>query len=246
MIQKTENNLDKQTAKSPNSQIKSYCSIEEDFSVENPDAKLLKYDCQVSGKLYVTVPLLQGTARYPGQWLTVTGKLYEPQVAANPGAFDFKEYLAKEGAFAGLAGRKINSPETGFVQNWGLWQIRRRIVKSQTRWLGVPKGPLVSAMVLGRRAVDLPYDIRDEFIQVGLAHVLAASGFHVAVILSLVQVLTRRFSDKMQLGNGTTVLIAYVCVTGGSASVLRAAFMGFGALLAPVIQRKVNPLVVCY
>ncbi len=227
-----------------NSSVDSYCSVAEEVSVEEPDTKLLKYDCQVSGKLYVTVPLLQGTARYPGQLLTVTGELYEPKAAANPGAFDFKAYLAKEGCFAGLAGRYITaSPETGLREpSWGMWQIRRRIVKSQARWLGVPHGPLVSAMVLGRRAVDLPFDIRDEFIQVGLAHVLAASGFHVAIILSLVQVLTSRFSDRLKLGNGTTVLIAYVCLTGGSASVWRAAFMGFGALLAPVMQRRVNPL----
>lgn len=233
---------EKETKDERNSDLDSYCSVEEEVSVEEPETKLFKYDCQVSGKLYVTVPLLQGTARYPGQLLTVTGRLYEPQVAANPGAFDFKAYLAKEGCFSGLAGRYITASESGGQESWGLWQIRRRIVKSQARWLGVPHGPLVSAMVLGRRAVDLPLDIRDDFIQVGLAHVLAASGFHVAIILSLVQVLTSRFSDRLKLGNGTTVLIAYVCLTGGSASVWRAAFMGFGALLAPVMQRRVNPL----
>ncbi len=222
--------------------LDSYCSVAEEVSVAKPDTKLLKYDCQVSGKLYVTVPLLQGTGRYPGQLLAVTGRLYEPKAAANPGAFDFKAYLAKEGCFAGLAGRYITASESGGQESWGLWQIRRRIVKSQARWLGVPRGPLVSTMVLGRRAVDLPYNIRDDFIQVGLAHVLAASGFHVAIILSLVQVLTSRFSARLKLGNGTTVLIAYVCLTGGSASVWRAAFMGFGALLAPVMQRRVNPL----
>ncbi len=148
--------------------LDSYCSVAEEVSVAKPDTKLLKYDCQVSGKLYVTVPLLQGTGRYPGQLLAVTGRLYEPKAAANPGAFDFKAYLAKEGCFAGLAGRYITASESGGQESWGLWQIRRRIVKSQARWLGVPRGPLVSTMVLGRRAVDLPYNIRDDFIQVGL------------------------------------------------------------------------------
>lgn len=232
-----------------NRSVDSYCSVAEQVSQTEPETKSFKYDCQVGGKLYVTVPLLQGTARYPGQLLTVIGRLYEPKAAAS-GAFDFQAYLAKEGAFAGLAGRYITaSPETGLREEtgflppgWGLWQIRRRIVKSQARWLGVPHGPLVSAMVLGRRAVDLPFDIRDDFIQVGLAHVLAASGFHVAIILSLVRVLTSRFSACLKLGNGTTVLIVYVCLTGGSASVWRAAFMGFGALLAPMMQRKLNPL----
>ncbi|MCT7970040.1 ComEC/Rec2 family competence protein [Laspinema sp. D1] len=197
----------------------------------------------VTGKLYVTVPLLQGTGLYPGQRVEVTGRLYLPQPAANPGGFDFQAYLAREGTFAGLAGRQVNFPSSaGSPPTWGMWQLRRRILRAQVRGLGVPEGPVLSAMVLGRRAVDLPHDIRERFMQVGLAHVLAASGFHVAVILGLVRAVTRRFSEKAQFGYGAAVLIIYVFVTGGSPSVLRAALMGSAALLAPLMQRQVNAL----
>ncbi|MEB3827660.1 ComEC/Rec2 family competence protein [Phormidium sp. CCY1219] len=196
----------------------------------------------VTGKLYVTVPLLQGTGLYPGQRVEVTGRLYEPQPPVNPGGFDFKAYLARHGTFAGFAGYKVKWPAGNGEESWGLWQIRRRILRAQIRWLGVPEGPLLSAMVLGSRAVDLSYEIRDSFIQVGLAHVLAASGFHVAIVLGLVRVLTRRFSERIQFGSGTVVLLVYVALTGGSASVFRAAIMGFAALVAPLLNRKVNPL----
>ncbi|MEM7594214.1 MAG: ComEC/Rec2 family competence protein, partial [Cyanobacteria bacterium P01_A01_bin.83] len=53
----------------------------------------------VSGKVYVTVPLLQGTGIYPGQQLNITGLLYLPQAASNPGGFDFQKYLARQGIF---------------------------------------------------------------------------------------------------------------------------------------------------
>ena len=62
----------------------------------------------VSGKLYVTVPLLQATGLYPDNTIAVTGALYKPQPPSNPGAFDFQAYLAREAAFAGLAGRRID------------------------------------------------------------------------------------------------------------------------------------------
>jgi competence protein ComEC len=97
-------------------------------------------------------------------------------------------------------------------------------------------------MVLGNRAVDIPYEIRDQFIQAGLAHTLAASGSQVSLILGLVLVLTRRFSVKAQLLFGTGALIIFVGLTGLQPSVLRAAIMGFGALVALVTQRKVKPL----
>ncbi|MBO1346863.1 MAG: ComEC/Rec2 family competence protein [Hormoscilla sp. GUM202] len=195
---------------------------------------------EVTGKLYVTVPLLQATGLHPGRTVEVTGILYKPKPAANPGAFDFKDYLAREGSFAGMNGDRLTMSDAS--RSWGWWQLRQRIVRAQVRGLGVPEGIVVSAMVLGRKAVDLPYDIRDRFINVGLAHVLAASGFHVSLLLFLVLTLTRRLSVQGQFTFGLAALIIYVGLTGFQPSVLRAAVMGFGALLALLTDRKVKPL----
>ncbi|MEC4891823.1 MAG: ComEC/Rec2 family competence protein [Oscillatoria sp. PMC 1051.18] len=196
----------------------------------------------VSGKLYVTLPLLQATGLYPGQNLAVSGRLYQPNPAPNPGAFDFSAYLAREGAFAGLSGYEVILPETEVKPPWGWWKLRQRIIRAQIRWLGSPKGQLVSSMVLGRRAVDLPYDLRDRFVKAGLAHVLAASGFHVSLLLGVVLGLTARFSAKTQFVVGAITLFIYVGLTGLQASVMRAALMGFGALFALVVGKKRKPL----
>ncbi|HIK29418.1 MAG: ComEC/Rec2 family competence protein [Oscillatoriaceae bacterium SKW80] len=196
----------------------------------------------VTGKLYVTVPLLQATGLYPGQTVAVTGKLYKPKPATNPGSFDFQAYLAKEGAFAGLAGLRVTLPNDEIKPKWGWWAIRQRIVQAQVEWLGVPTGPIVSAIALGKQAVDVPFDIKDEFRQVGLSHALAASGAQVSLILGIVLGLTKFFSERIQLIAGTGALILMVGLTGGDAPILRAAVMGFAALLALVLQRQVKPL----
>ncbi|NEO97335.1 MAG: DUF4131 domain-containing protein [Symploca sp. SIO2E9] len=196
----------------------------------------------VTGKLYVTVPLLQTTGLYPGQTIAVTGILYQPKPATNPGVFDFRAYLARKGAFVGLSGRQVNFPDEVQKQPRGLWIIRQRIIRSQIRWLGSPKGQLLSSMILGRRAVDLPYDVRDQFIEAGLAHVLAASGFHISLILGSVVTLMRRWGARTQFSIGIITLIVYVGLTGGQPSVMRAAIMGLGALIALVSQRQVKPL----
>jgi competence protein ComEC len=196
----------------------------------------------VTGKLYVTVPMLQATGLYPGQTISVTGVLYKPKPASNPGAFDFETYLAKEGAFAGFSGRQVSLFEEGQEKPWGWWRLRQRIVRALVLKLESPVGPLVSSMVLGRQAVDLPYDISDQFTRVGLAHVLAASGFHISLILGLVLALTRRWGVRSQFGMGVAALIVFVALTGAQPSVLRAAIMGFGALIALLTKRKVKPL----
>ncbi len=196
----------------------------------------------VAGKLYVTVPLLQASGLYPGENIAVTGVLYKPKPASNPGAFDFSGYLAKEGAFAGFSGRQVSGSDEQQEHQWGRWVLQQRITRSQLEWLGSPKGQLVTSMVLGNQAVDIPYDIRDWFIQAGLAHILAASGTQISLILGLVLTLTKRFSAKTQLIIGSGSLLIFACLTGVQPSVLRATIMGFGALVALVTQRKIKSL----
>jgi competence protein ComEC len=60
----------------------------------------------------------------------------------------------------------------------------------------------------------LPYDTQDQFIQVGLAHAIVASGFKVSLILGLVLAGTRRLSQKVQFSIGTAALVIYVGLTG--------------------------------
>ncbi|MEH2006999.1 ComEC/Rec2 family competence protein [Nostoc sp.] len=192
----------------------------------------------VTGKLYVTVPILQATGLYPSQQIAVTGILYKPKVASNPGGFDFQKFLRQEGTFAGLIGRQIIVLDQ--ERKWGWWKIRERIVRSQVRWLGIPEGPLVSAMVLGSKAVDLPYDIRDLFVQAGLAHALAASGFQTSLILSVILQLTRRAKKGTQFTIGFLALIIFLSLTGFQPAVLRAVIMGFAALVGLLLKRKVK------
>ncbi|MGB7892073.1 MAG: ComEC/Rec2 family competence protein, partial [Microcoleus sp.] len=215
----------------------------------------------VSGKLYVTVPLLQATGLYADNTIAVVGSLYKPQPPSNPGAFNFQAYLAREGAFVGLKGRQIdwkrekaiadvnrvNSQTAAFLEPSGMQPskiqaMRQRIVRSQLSQLNVPEGPLISAIALGKQAVDLPYNIRDYFVQAGLAHAIAASGTQVSMVLALVLALTRRFSKQLQFSFGVGALFLLVGLTGFEPSVCRAALMGFGTLFALVLSRQVKPL----
>jgi len=216
----------------------------------------------VSGKLYVTVPLLQATGLYPENRISVAGSLYKPQPPLNPGAFDFQAYLAREGAFAGLKGRQIDWKRENAIENVNrvknqsgaafrtpegmpkskIQAMRQRIVRSQLLHLNVPEGPLISAIALGKQAVDLPYNIRDYFVQVGLAHAIAASGTQVSMVLALVLALTGRFSKQLQFCFGCGALVLLVSLTGFEASICRAAFMGFGTLFALLLNREVKPL----
>jgi competence protein ComEC len=197
---------------------------------------------QVTGKLYATIPLEQKTDLYPDLKIEIRGILYQPSSPSNPGSFDFKAYLASQGAFAGLKGLQVEFLEAEKAPTWGLWQLRQRIVNAQVASMGSPEGLLLGSMVLGQKAVDLPGNIRDSFIKAGLAHVLAASGFQVSLLLGVVIRLSGRLSARSQFILGLITIALYLGLTGLQASVARAGVMGVGALFALVAERKVRQL----
>jgi competence protein ComEC len=218
-----------------NEKVKLWVKVTE---VETED----KNQQEVTGKLYVTLPLLQATGLDSGENLKIKGILYQPQSSKNPGAFNFKKYLNERGTFAGLKGWEVIELNNQSESIWGWWKIRRRIVRSLVRGLGSPVGQLVSSIILGRKAVDLPEELSDTFIQVGLAHILAASGFHVALLLGVILKLTNNFSGRSQLIIVSIVLFIYLCLTGLQPSVVRAILMGVFVLIALANNSKVRPL----
>jgi competence protein ComEC len=194
----------------------------------------------VTGKVYVTVPILQSTGLYPGELIAVTGYLYKPKTAVNPGSFNFQQFLQQEGTFAGLKGRQVDVLEE--ERQWGWWQIREQIVRMQVRQLGIPEGPLVSAMVLGSKAVDLPFDIRNLFVKFGLAHTFAATGFQTSLILGVILTLTKNATKTLQITFSLLALTIFLILTGFEPAVVRSVIMSFGALVGLYMKRKVNQL----
>lgn len=193
----------------------------------------------VEGKLYATVPSQLTQKLNPGSIIELTGYLYKPSIPKNPGQFNFKHYLYQNRAFAGISGQKLTVIKP---VNWGFWWLRERIVNVHIQGLGTPKGELVSSMVLGRKAVNLPNELQDQFLKAGLAHILAASGFHVSLLLGMVLAVTQRFQVSLRFVIGLGTLAIYVGLTGLQPSILRASLMGIAGLLGLVTDRKVNSL----
>jgi len=205
---------------------------------------------EATGKIYVTAPLLETRGMFPSMNVTLIGNLYQPSVATHPGGFDFASFLARQGIWAGFTANTINLEEFGNVYQQSVFWLRQRVIQTHVRYLNVPHGTLVSAMVIGNRGVDLPFEVQDLFRDAGLAHILSASGFHVSLLLGVILWLTREVSPSVRFVCGISSLFFYLTVTGFYPSVLRASVMGLGVLIALVSNnemasvgnRKVNVL----
>lgn len=117
-------------------------------------------------------------------------------------------------------------------------QVRSHLVQAYSEAFSSPSGPLLAALVMGQKMAQVPEMIREDFRRAGLSHALAASGFHLSVLLSSVLLMAGR-RRLLRLGLGTLVILGFIALAGPQPSVVRAALMaGLGLVLLSLKTRQ--------
>jgi competence protein ComEC len=100
-------------------------------------------------------------------------------------------------------------------------------------------GALLEGLLIGERR-QLPPSLLADFRRAGVFHVLAISGFNVALVAGSAFLLLRlvRFPAPLAAGLALATLIAFATVVGGQPSVLRATVMGGLFLAAGLLGRE--------
>lgn len=103
---------------------------------------------------------------------------------------------------------------------------------------------LLSGVVCGAQAACARFSILDDFARLGLSHLVAVSGTHLAVVSALLGRLLQhtRMRPLLRLGLVGASLGVYVVFTGLQVSALRAWAMSIFALGAPVAGRRQNAI----
>lgn len=239
------------------------CDTDSTFvMVVQPKSLVLPYSCVLNGKVLVECSVLDKDnfrRPYGGEMLEFGGILEIPRVRRFSFQFDDYNWLARQGIFCRLKCRPgdvrllptasvIDTKSGGqyFASQIlnSLDNFRRTIVSTHNRNLGAQLGSLFSSIVLGDRVVAVDSSIKKEFSQVGLAHLLAASGLNLTIIVTVALALGR----IMRRGNDRwlSCFISFFCVlsftmlAGFGPSVNRAAVMCLVALWARLTFVKMN------
>jgi len=112
-----------------------------------------------------------------------------------------------------------------------LADIRRTIAQRLQSAAGPDRGGLLAALVLGSAQVQLPVELGTAFRVAGLSHALAASGFHLSVLLGAALAVGRSLPRSMRLALAALALVMFLLLAGAQPSVVRAVLMGGIALL---------------
>ena len=186
----------------------------------------------VEGRLLVRVPRSIPAIAGDEVRLAVTLRSADPD---DPEESRYRERLRRQG-IGGLA----NAYEVDVLAHRSnpigdaMADVRRWLLDGLVRTVPEPEASLGAGILLGVRAGIDPA-IRDAFAMAGLSHVVAISGWNVAIVVALIAAATQRLRERLgpvlPVGLALVAVGGYVALVGGSPAVVRAALMA-AALMA--------------
>jgi competence protein ComEC len=192
----------------------------------------------VKGRVLVKVPLF---APYQyGQELEINCKLTAPE---NFSQFNYQNYLAKDNIWSLCQSPKeikILAQDKG---NWllaGIYDFKHAAQEMINKNMTEPQGGLFSSLLLGTGGY-LPQDFRNWLSKTGTSHIVAVSGLHIVIMISLIEIiLFSAFGLKRKYAFYLTTffVVIYVILTGLVASAIRAGIMGILLLFSKKIGRE--------
>src|SRR5215471_8086197 len=192
----------------------------------------------VSGRIQVT---LYGETPPvgEGQRVALDLKLSPPRAFKNPGAFDYPAFLRREGILlVGSARADSLLVLTADDPPWPVW-VKRWAVSTTAGHLPATSAALLGGLLLGEKT-GLPPEASEAFRRAGVYHILAVSGFNVALLASSVFFVlsTLGMPRRVTAVVAGAALVGFALVVGGQASVLRATVMGLLLLGALLLDRE--------
>lgn len=175
-----------------------------------------------------------------GDRVRLAGELTRPASASNSGGFDYRRYLSSQRIHWLLKVQGTAAVEAAAGPKWTAAALLGRVDNARD-YLGARMDRLypsaqsgyMKGLVLGIRE-DLDPEQFQQFSRLGLTHILAISGLHVAVFLYALGGLLRfaRMSRERILLMLMLSVPLYVLLAGASPSVIRAGLMSVLGLLA--------------
>jgi len=187
----------------------------------------------VRGRLLATLPRALPLA--VGRRVVVRGVVEAPAAFDD---FDYPAFLARQG-IGGLVrtreARLIDEPPRAGPAEIAA-AARRWLLDGLHEMVPEPEAALGAGILLGVRSSISP-EISDDFAVAGLTHVVAISGWNIAIVAAIVGSLMRPLEQRrggrwLAPAAAAATIAGYVVLTGASPSVVRAALMAGAMMVA--------------
>ena len=201
------------------------------------------------GKVLIPLKGLKDCPLRYGDRVLATGVLTSPAGPGNPGGFDYREWLARQGIHAVLRSGSMDrillirrGCGNAFFRNF-VYPVRRFALAFMDSTVRDENArSLVRALTLGDQGM-IPQEVRDDFSRTGAVHILSVSGSHVGFMYLILSVLfgSMRFPAGLNAAATAAGLVFYALLTEASAPVVRATIMALALLAGSRMERKTDP-----
>lgn len=189
----------------------------------------------------VELPLAPAVGR--GDRIEVYG-VYRPTATIDLASF--RDFLARQGIHGQFRGYSSRIVAVGGRDDLSSWHIAQRTALQEHLRRHIPgaEGALTTGILLGDDRL-LPDSTRYAFVNTSTAHIMALSGWNVALVAGLCALIGQRLGrghSIFWLGGSALAIWLFVLFVGASPTLVRAAIMGSLYLLAEATGRRGDAL----
>ncbi|MEA2104414.1 MAG: DNA internalization-related competence protein ComEC/Rec2 [Candidatus Cloacimonadota bacterium] len=195
---------------------------------------------KVNGKILIRISGKTNLAI--GDKISYYGSIQRPGKSTNPYSFNYTEFLESRGIY-GLSYLyhqkvKVIGNEKTFLSEFVI-PVRQFVRQKIIKFYPSKQAGFLQAILLGEKGA-LSDDLREDFANSGLSHILAVSGLHTGVIALILLTLFQIIVRKKNLARIFTIifLVYYVFLSHSVPSVQRAVIMISLILIGKILQRK--------
>jgi competence protein ComEC len=176
-----------------------------------------------------------------GDRLVIRGELQTP---SESGDFSYRDYLARQRILSLMTYAQVEriGVDAGNPIRTRLYGLRRRGLDTLQVLFPSPESDLLAGILLGLDE-GLSPQLQEAFRRTGTTHIIAISGFNMAILAGLFSGITARlFGRKWGAAAAILGISGYTVLVGAEAAVVRAAIMGALGVFGGMFGRRQNGL----
>lgn len=185
-----------------------------------------------------------------GDKIAVYARFHAPAGPKNPGEFDYRRYLERKkifllGSVNQAEGDSLEKTCAGGGNKFISWTIglKHRLLRVLEATTAKEEAYLIQGVLLGEDA-SLSAKRKQQFRATGTFHILAVSGFNVALVVAAFFFIMRllKYGKKFSAAVSIGFVLVFCFVTGCSPSVVRATLLSVFVLTALLLERDFDLL----
>lgn len=192
-------------------------------------------DLPVSGLMLARI---QPNQEYEyGQRVRLRGLLKTPPENEE---FSYRDYLARDGVYSYMSSAEVTvlPGSGGSPLMAAVYALKLKLLENTHRLFNDPEASLLAGILLG---VDtgLTRSLQDAFKNTGTAHIIAISGFNIAIIAGIFfSMFKTLLGERLGAAAAVAGIAFYTVLVGADSAVVRAALMGSISLFARQVGRR--------